>query len=281
MKIAIIDFEATGKEPEKDRITEVAVHVIQPEKHEDGTYMGLSSLSEFHTLVYEHDYPEITPEVEAVTGISQALVKTAPFDFEGMVTSMRTCFYQAGGPPDYFLAHNAKFDSTLFKSEMKRHKDILVKAFGEESMRDLFAIPWLCSIEDIEHPPKMTCKKLSHLALDYGVNVDPTKLHRAWGDVALLTELLLHIHVDFDKVITRFKEPWIYVRAMVPKPYGKGGDGGKGKETAKAQGYGWQKAPRTDGPQFEEAWVKRIKESELETEKGKLSEYEVRIVARG
>lgn len=276
MQICLIDFESTGVDVTTARITEIGAQMFRP----GHTLEEKFPPQPFTSLVYEPDYPEITTEVEEVTGITKEMLLNAEMDFVEMVSGLVDHFQEVQGWPDYFLAHNKNYDEQLFKWEMKRHKAELMASPAGPFMQQLFDIPWLCSIEDIEHNPRFTCKKLSHLALDYGVQVDPTKLHRAMGDVGLLREWLVHAQIDFLKVIERTKTPWVIIRAMVPSPFGKDGDGGKGKDEAKKAGYGWQKAPRTDGPEFKNCWVKRVKENEIDQEREKLSGYEIRIVSK-
>lgn len=276
MRICLIDFESTGVDVTTARITEIGAQMLFTELSPEENF----AIKHFEALVFEKDYPEITPEVEKITGISLQMLLSEGIEFPDAVGRLCTHLEYGYGWPDYFLAHNKGYDEQLFKWEMKRHKAELMASPAGPHMQRLFDIPWLCSIEDIEHPSRFNCKKLSHLALDYGVHVDPTKLHRAMGDVNLLREMLHVAKVDFEKVIERTKTPWVYIRAMVPSPFGKDGDGGKGKDEAKKAGYGWQKAPRTDGPEFKNSWVKRIKETEIDQEREKLSGYEIRIVEK-
>ncbi len=275
MIICAIDFESTGTDTAKDRITEIGA-VWFEQTPLDKAIGDLKLLGSYSKLVYDVDYPPLSEEVQEVTGLSDQVLKEEGIPFDMAVFYMMAAFEKTGAYPDAFIAHNKAFDENIFKAEVERmwkknlipvmHRDFIVQ------------IPWLCSIVDIQHPEKFRSKKLSHLALDYGCAVDPSVLHRAEDDCNLLVEMLSRANVDFSALLARSKVPDVIVRAIVPSPFGKGNDGGKGKDKAKACGYGWQRAPGTDGPEFKNCWVKKIKESELAAEKEKLG-YEIAVIS--
>lgn len=248
VKFLLIDFEATDKEPKTARPIESAIHLLDKDLNE------LAPLES--QVIFHESYPTISSEIEELTGISDSEVRSEGKPF--------TLVYNAivRHSPDFIVAHNKGYDKTLFDSECTRQGMPLLQN------------PWICSYRDIKWPERQKCKKLSHLALDSGIMVDPKTLHRAAGDVRLLRQLLQEIKIDMMELAQRAMQPEITIRAIVPVPWN---DGGKGKDKAKACGFGWETAPGTDGPKFEKAWVKRIKENELNDEKERLG-YGIKIL---
>ena len=99
---AFIDVETTGAKPLEDRVTEVAILRI----HADG------SLSRWQSLV--NPGVAIPAEIQALTGITNAMVRDAPsfFDLRGDVRRMLE--------GAVFVAHNARFDYGFIKNEFRR-----------------------------------------------------------------------------------------------------------------------------------------------------------------
>jgi DNA polymerase-3 subunit epsilon len=100
--VACIDVETTGASPQFDRITEIGIIELA----EDG------SVSEWSTLVN----PQVLiPEfIEKLTGISNAMVETAP-TFEEIAQEL---LQRLNGR--VFVAHNARFDYAFIRNELKR-----------------------------------------------------------------------------------------------------------------------------------------------------------------
>jgi DNA polymerase III alpha subunit (gram-positive type) len=186
---------------------------------------------------------KLSEEIIAITRISQEDVDSGA-DEESILalTDLKA---------DFFIAHNKSFDEKFYVQTLKK--------FGLYS-----DIPWLCTIEDFEHPEKFKCRKLSHLALDYGIAIDPSKLHRASADVAILVKMLEIIKPNFSQMLSDLKLPSIKVRAIIPKPWE---DDKIGSTKASKCGFKW------DG----KMWVKNIKEKNYQTEKDKLG-YEIKII---
>lgn len=242
--ILLLDFEATGKEPKTSRITEIGAQLCD-EHFNVKTSMNM--------LVWESGYPAITPEVEEVTGITQEMLTR-----EGVKPSeaLKTLANFAG-KCKYAIAYNKEYDETLFKAEALRNE------VAEQTLW-LRTSPWLCAMVDVEQNYKKKCWKLSHLALDYGLAVDPLELHRAINDVELMRRMLIRINTTPERMFMYQQTPWIYVAANVRKPWE---DGGESTNLAKAQGYTWQVA-KGDPEQrvFDKRWVKRIKEMNFDSE---------------
>lgn len=248
MLVCGIDFEATGLDTTKERIIEVGAVLFNAADE-------WAPIAEMSTLVWE---PGIVnpPDAERVNGISNAELQAKGVPLQVALNDLDTLARKA----KYFIAHNKGYDEQIFKAELYRLRDNGAKDFGFEWL----SLPWLCSIEDVVHPAHISCRKLSHMAVDYGIVVDPATLHRAVGDIRLMGACLHAGKHSLDAIVKMAETPWVTVQAVVPKPWT---DDGKGKDAAKALGYGWEKAPRTNGPTYSQSWVKRIKADKVEDER--------------
>jgi DNA polymerase III subunit epsilon len=100
--IAFVDLETTGTTPRGDRITEIGIVRVA-----DGEF-----LDEWSTLVNpECSIPE---EIQALTGIDNAMVREAPTFSE----LRREVLERLEG--HLFVAHNARFDYGFLKNEFRR-----------------------------------------------------------------------------------------------------------------------------------------------------------------
>jgi DNA polymerase-3 subunit epsilon len=100
--IAFVDLETTGMAANADRVTEVGIVRID----------GGARVSEWSSLV--NPERSIPPAIQALTGISNAMVATAP-TFRQIVDDVAA---QVGGA--VFVAHNARFDYGFLKHEFAR-----------------------------------------------------------------------------------------------------------------------------------------------------------------
>ena len=99
----VFDLETTGLRPDTDRITEVGAVKVR----------GGEVLGEFQTLV--HPGVAVPPAITAVTGISDALVATAPPI--ATVLPMFVEFLEGA----VLVAHNAPFDTGFLDAALVRH----------------------------------------------------------------------------------------------------------------------------------------------------------------
>ncbi len=100
-RIAFIDLETTGANPEHDRITEIGIVEIDGE-----------AVSRWSTLVNpERSIPEF---IQRMTGISNAMVADAP-RFEAVAEELKTRLKGR-----LFVAHNARFDYGFVRQEFRR-----------------------------------------------------------------------------------------------------------------------------------------------------------------
>ena len=105
--IAFVDLETTGTRARADRITEVGIVRVAVDAQG-----GPPSVDAWSTLV-DPGIP-IPPEIQALTGITDAMVRSAP-TFGSIVRDieerLRDCI---------FVAHNARFDYGFLKQEFAR-----------------------------------------------------------------------------------------------------------------------------------------------------------------
>ncbi len=102
---AFVDLETTGTDPSRDRITEIGIVRIR-----DGIVAD-----EWSTLI-DPGRP-IPPEIQALTGISNAMVRDAPA-FASVADLVRSRL-----TGHVFVAHNARFDYGFLKAEYRRLGD--------------------------------------------------------------------------------------------------------------------------------------------------------------
>ena len=255
MKILGLDFEATDKTPLTAEITEVgAVHVRVDGLEPRAPRQVLTTLSAF---VYDVGSPPLSPEVVKLTKITDGLLKDSGRPEKEVLPKVLYLIQES----DYVMAYNKSFD------------EVLLRKSCEKLLLPVPSTPWLCAFTDIPYDEMYRCKQLSHLAWEHGVDVDRTLLHRATYDVQIMLQLALNYY-GLGKIIDYAKDPWVFIQALIPKPWD---DGGKGKDQARAQGYGWQTARGTDGPVFDKMWVKRVKGSRVEDEQKK-APFSVRIL---
>ncbi len=102
MKYAIIDIEATGGSPKRDKITEVAIYLCE----------GEEVIDSFISLI--NPETEIPPFIRKLTGISNDMVSSAPI-FKAVAPRIQEITEDA-----VFVAHNVQFDYSYIKAEFKR-----------------------------------------------------------------------------------------------------------------------------------------------------------------
>jgi DNA polymerase-3 subunit epsilon len=162
--IVMLDFETTGLSPESgDRITEVAALRIAGGEIVD-RYVSLVNCG-----------VRIPPFISSLTGISQAMVDSAPPAAEVVPELIE--FIGA----DTLAAHNASFDEKFLMAEGAR----LGHACRHEAL--------VCSVKLSRRVlPGMSSYKLGELARALGIVFRGTA-HRAEADAEVAARLLLHI----------------------------------------------------------------------------------------
>lgn len=177
MKYAIIDIEASGGSPKRDRVMDIAVFI------HDGTQI----IDQFATLVNPDAH--IPPFITKLTGITNQMVARAP-RFADIAKQIAAMTEDA-----VFVAHNVQFDYLYIRNEFKR--------LGLNYMR-----PKLCTIDLARRVlPGMTSYGLDNLSTELDIPVEDR--HRAEGDARAtvrLFELLLatdHSQQCLDELLLR------------------------------------------------------------------------------
>jgi DNA polymerase III subunit epsilon len=223
-KLLLLDLESTGLDTERDRITEYCAAAFDTTTGELVSNQG---------YLWDETYPELSEDIQALTRITPELLRREgkkPF-------LMLDRIVQTALQLDAVVAYNAHlFDKPLFEAECRRNEVSLP------------TLKWVDALADIAYPPQMRCRKLSHLALDHGIPVDPAKLHGAATDVELMLAIVQRY--DMDAVLKLVESPLIVAKAWVSFA---------DKELAKQRGYSWK-------PEIK-SWIKTIRESQWETEK--------------
>lgn len=242
--ILLLDFEATAKEPELARTLEIGAQWVTDDFK--------TVVDMYSQLTWESGYPALTPEVSKITGIDlDLLMKGAITPRQGFQELMQML---AENPVEAIITYNRHYDQTLFEREIVRLGIPVPTAAQGESFT---SVPWLCAMRDIPTNPSVP-KKLMYLTLDYGVAVDPKKLHRAINDVELMREMLIGSGTTWQEMLEFQRIPSVNIQAQVPF---------ERKDEAKALGFRWEELHTDTGTlRFPKKWVKRIKHNKLEEE---------------
>jgi DNA polymerase-3 subunit epsilon len=163
--IAVVDFETTGMSPAQGaRATEIAVVLV-----EDGRIT-----ERYQSLM--HSGAWVPPFIEALTGISNAMLRDAP----PAATVMREVAAFTRGLP--LVAHNASFDRNFWAAEM-------AQAGVEPDPAHRFACTLLLSRRLWPEAPN---HKLGTLEQWAGLSRDG-RAHRAMSDADVTAQLLIRL----------------------------------------------------------------------------------------
>ncbi len=238
MKVLGLDFETQGDDPVTTNVTEVGAILV--EYDEDGIWTKRKELSEF---CYEPEYPPQTAVISELTGITDEMLKAKGRPRREVFSeSLLPLLHEA----DLVVAHKTHFDKVVLDSTC-RYLGLPVQ---EKE--------WLCTLTDIPYPKRITCKKLSHVAYELGILVDPSTLHRALNDVDLMLKVLATFH--FPSLLRYLKEPWVYLKGDVAAPWA---DGGVQNTIAKSLGFTWEKVRGVEDFHRPKTWVIRVKEKDV------------------
>lgn len=169
---AVLDIETTGGQYNEEGITEIAIY----------KYDGDQVVDQFISLV--NPEIEIQPFVVKLTGINNAMLRSAPKFYEvakRIIEMTENCV---------IVAHNAEFDYRILRMEFRR--------LGYEFKRDT-----LCTVElSKKLLPEQTAYSLGKLVRALGIPISDR--HRANGDaMATLKLFTLLQSKDKEKTILR------------------------------------------------------------------------------
>jgi DNA polymerase-3 subunit epsilon len=164
--IVCVDVETTGTSPQNDRITEIGVVELDP----DGT------VREWSTLV--NPGVGIPPFIQQLTGISDAMVESAPTFAEVAEELQRRLVGRL------FVAHNVRFDYGFIRNEYKR----LDTSFHADT---------LCTVRLSRRLyPQHFKHNLDSLIQRLGIQIEDR--HRALSDARVLATFLKQLPHEHD-----------------------------------------------------------------------------------
>lgn len=203
MKILGIDFETTGLDPQKDRITEVGLVLYDVDSRQPVRVSG---------FLVKTPTP-ISAEITQFTGITNELLQAYGVEPKAALTAMLGFIAQA----DFICAHNGTdFDKLFLEAECAR------QTTGPKPL------PWIDTRTDLPLAAYQRGKSasLKYMACDHNF-LYPA--HRAVNDVLAMFEILSRY--DINETIKRAQTPNVKVRAVVSFD---------DKHLAKERGYYWK-----------------------------------------
>lgn len=242
MKVLGIDFETQDADSKTTRATEVGAVLYS---YDPKIKPQFREIDRFNTLIWDESYPAQTDQIVELTGINDNMLREGGMQPHLAFASIIAFVMDA----DLIMAHKISFDKNVLVHNARR---IGLEVPEKE---------WLCTLTNFPWSSRFTCKKLSHLAYEHGILVDPRTLHRADADVDLMMRLIGECY-DFEQILAYSRTPWIYVKAEIVPPWT---DGGLQSEYAKGLGFSWEQVRNVEEHKWPKKWVRRVKtEAEFE-----------------
>lgn len=203
MLVLIVDTETTGTDTSNDSVIEIAAALVD-------TTMQIV-IGVYSALIWAKHNP---PDAYRVNKIPQSAL-----ELDIAKNPDLSPIIKMANIAEIIIAHNADFDRPMTNR--------LFESLGLE----ILAKPWVCSVKDISFPldihgahPSRTakgCRKLTHLAADYGISA--LGAHRAMADVMILSQLILLVDANGQENLRgmaerSFKPKKLY-NAIVKKPW--------------------------------------------------------------
>ena len=236
-----IDIETTGVEPTSE-ITELSWVFMQ-----DPLFSTPPLIRQNFCKVNV----AVPAEITKLTGIDGPFLERHGSSFKNSlwILEQELGIYK----PDFIVAHNGEnFDKPMLASWSKKL---------ELPANKLLATPWLDTAADLPEGTFPT-NKLAYMAAECGfLNPFP---HSAVLDILTMFRVLSKC--DIAQVISRSKEPWVVMQAMVDFDT---------KDLAKKRKFRWQDCG--SGKVYDRSWVKRVKACDVEKEK-ELAEFKTVII---
>jgi DNA polymerase-3 subunit epsilon len=227
-RIAIVDTETTGTDPQLDEIIDIAVIIVEVD--EAGQIVRIDSVGQ---ALRDPGMP-IPAVISQLTGITDDDVRGRTIDLDLLERLLAGAAVR--------VAHSAAFDI----------------AFIENLMPNLAGASWACSMNDFDWlSAGFDGRKLGHLLMQTGRFNDA---HRAMADVISLLHLLAHRLDDGRPVLGQLLEnaatPSLRIEAT-GAPFDR-------RAVLKARGYRWDPRGRvwwceiaTDEYESEALWLQR------------------------
>lgn len=171
-RVAVLDTETTGIDPLRHTVIELCIAMCCVDAA--GRIVAIEQVAS----VFNDPGVPLTPEVAALTGITNEMIAGEGFNHEQVIAHLLTA--------DYVVSYNAAFD----------------RAHLEQLLPDLPALPWACAMNDIPYrelgfEPGPQGYLLAQCGR-YNPNV-----HRAIADVQSLVNLLAHEHSDGETLMAK------------------------------------------------------------------------------
>ena len=171
-RIAIVDVETTGFDPELDQVIDIAVALVRVDAF--GRITDVIDVAES----LRDPGCEIPERIKQITGIADEDVAGVSFDpapFEDLLSCAELC-----------IAHNAAFDAPFIEARLPRAAGLSWAIFRAS----VAGLRWACSMADFDwFASGFDGCKLGHLLMQVGKFGDN---HRAIADVTNLAHVLSH-----------------------------------------------------------------------------------------
>ena len=161
LKVAVLDLETTGLDPQYDEIIEIAAAIIQIDAQ------GRVNAVESMRTGLQQPRRSIEPNIANITGIDDAIVEGKRIYPDSVAEYL--------GRAQACLCFNAEFD--------RRHLEMLVPKVAE--------MPWICAMRDVPWRDLGFDGAAQNYLLAQAGMFNPVA-HRARDDVASLIHLLAH-----------------------------------------------------------------------------------------
>jgi len=217
-----VDFEATDKNVETARITQVAFSVFDLIKKKE--------LYHYSSLVMPEGEFVFDEVASLITGIDIDQLN----EFGESLSNVLGIMHRHLSGVEYLIAHNLHaYDYPLLQNELKR--------LGRED----FKLPSLIDTRfDVPWPAHIETRKLSYLGAEFGI-VNPSA-HSARHDTDILSKLFFMFPLE--EIIARAESPQVWVRADVSFDH---------KDKAREKRFTWNPTKKIWVKQYKECDLKK------------------------
>ena len=165
IRIAVLDVETTGIDLNENEIIELAIKVIEINKHNGSSMRAIGKFESYNDPGFE-----ISEEISSLTGITNDDVKDQHINWENVKSIFNNC--------QLLVAHNARFDRKFVEKYIQTNN------------------VWACSQKDIQWKNRGFFKNsLELLCIWHGFYYEA---HRAMNDVNSTINLIAHSSYNDD-----------------------------------------------------------------------------------